>query len=117
MVTWSMTIFPCSLTSFVVRGRWAWIFSNSFSFSVCFSITFDMLSNPLSWCAEWVEPFGFRRRYGNPPFRFGFFFLFYQPGAGSLHGAAIRAPFPFPEYCLYIDLKVLDLGRLYTVYS
>ena len=31
MVTWSITIFPCSLTSLVVRGRWAWIFSKSFA--------------------------------------------------------------------------------------
>src|SRR5512145_1338045 len=68
MVTWSMTIFPCSLTSFVVRGRCAWIFSNSLSFSVDFSITFAILKDLLSPGIDMDHGLESRNVLGAPPF-------------------------------------------------
>src|SRR5512145_3558986 len=68
MVTWSITIFPCSLTSFVVRGRCAWIFSNSLSFSVDFSITFAILKDLLSPGFDMDHGLLSKKVLGAPPF-------------------------------------------------
>src|SRR5512143_1671030 len=57
IVTWSIRMLPCSFTSFVVRGRWAWIFSKSFALRFD---TFPLLLSPAFSATAAMVPASFR---------------------------------------------------------